>query len=445
MFWSKPLQFHRHTLSNGLEIIAECNGDAHSAALGFFVRTGSRDENDKIAGVSHFLEHMLFKGTPTRSADDVNREFDEMGAHYNAFTNEENTVYYAAVLPEYLGRAAELWADVMRPSLREEDFNTEKKVIIEEIKMYEDQPPFCADEKCRAAFFGSHPLSRSVLGTERSIADLPVEAMRDYFERRYSPGNLLLAAVGKVDFDDLVKTAEKHCGHWTPVAPSFSPLPNGEGPGVRAEASNTLTSSNNPFRTITLPTPHEKFLVEHKESAAQQYVLQFAPAPAAEDAQRHAAKLLSVILGDDSGSRLYWELVDPGLAEQATLGHGEYQGAGVLMTYMSCDPERAEENLQTIHDIYRRAQTEGVTEEELAQAKSKVRSHLVLSGERPRGRLFPVGGDWVYRREYRPVELELETFAAITVAEVNAVLRQYPLAKCTTLTIGPLEKVEQPK
>jgi predicted Zn-dependent peptidase len=255
-----------------LEIIAECNGDAHSAALGFFVRTGSRDENDKIAGVSHFLEHMLFKGTPTRSADDVNREFDEMGAHYNAFTNEENTVYYAAVLPEYLGRAAELWADVMRPSLREEDFNTEKKVIIEEIKMYEDQPPFCADEKCRAAFFGSHPLSRSVLGTERSIADLPVEAMRDYFERRYSPGNLLLAAVGKVDFDDLVKTAEKHCGHWTPVAPSFSPLPNGEGPGVRAEASNTLllrtknswSSTRNPPRSNTscnsLPLPRRKML-----------------------------------------------------------------------------------------------------------------------------------------------------------------------------------------
>src|SRR5512145_331450 len=122
------MRFQSHTLSNGLEIVAECNDAAYSTALGFFVRTGSRDETDAVAGVSHFLEHMVFKGTARRSADDVNREFDEMGAHYNAFTNEENTVYYAAVLPEYLGRATELWADIMRPSLREDDFNTEKKV-----------------------------------------------------------------------------------------------------------------------------------------------------------------------------------------------------------------------------------------------------------------------------------------------------------------------------
>jgi predicted Zn-dependent peptidase len=173
--------------------------------------------------------------------------------------------------------------------------------------------------------------------------------------------------------------------------------------------------------------------------------LQFAAGPASEDEDRHAAKLLAVILGDDSGSRLYWELVDPGLAEQATLSHGEYQGAGMMATYMSCDPEQAEENLQIIHDIYRRAQTAGITEAELAQAKSKVRSHLVLSSEKPRGRLFPVGGDWVYRREYRPIELEMQTFADIKLTEVNAILQKYPLTKNTTLTIGPLEKVKEPK
>jgi len=102
------VKFRTHTLDNGLQIVAECNDEAHSTALGFFVKAGSRDETDAIAGVSHFLEHMMFKGTPTRSADDVNREFDEIGAQYNAFTNEENTVYYAAVLPEYLDRAVDL-------------------------------------------------------------------------------------------------------------------------------------------------------------------------------------------------------------------------------------------------------------------------------------------------------------------------------------------------
>ena len=118
--------------------------------LGLFRQDWLRDESDAIAGVSHFLEHMVFKGTPNRSADDVNREFDEMGAHYNAFTSEEKTVYYAAVLPEYQAPAVELLADILRPACREEDFNTEKQVILEEIKMYEDQPPFGADDRCKA-------------------------------------------------------------------------------------------------------------------------------------------------------------------------------------------------------------------------------------------------------------------------------------------------------
>src|SRR5262245_38687124 len=119
------MEFRKQTLDNGLTIVAECDGDAHSSALGFFVNTGSRDEDDSISGVSHFLEHMVFKGTGSRSAEDVNREFDEMGAHYNAFTSEENTVYYAAVLPECQDRAVDLLADLIRPALRSEDFETE--------------------------------------------------------------------------------------------------------------------------------------------------------------------------------------------------------------------------------------------------------------------------------------------------------------------------------
>src|SRR2546423_2235 len=125
----------------------------HAVAVGFFVRTGARDESEPLAGVSHFLEHMVFKGTDGRSADDVNSEFDEMGAQYNAQTGEETTVYYASVLPEYQDRVVHLWADVLRPALREEDFRTEKQVIIEEIRMYDDQPPFGADDRCKALFF----------------------------------------------------------------------------------------------------------------------------------------------------------------------------------------------------------------------------------------------------------------------------------------------------
>src|SRR5215468_4982105 len=134
------MAFHKQSLKNGLQIIGETNPSARSLALGFFVRTGSRDETAPVSGVTHFLEHMVFKGTPRRTALDVNRDFDRIGANYNAYTSEENTVFYAAVLPEYLPQAVDILADILRPSLFTDDVDTEKNVIIEEIGMYDDQP-----------------------------------------------------------------------------------------------------------------------------------------------------------------------------------------------------------------------------------------------------------------------------------------------------------------
>lgn len=411
------MQFLKHKLSNGLEIVVERNDAAYSTALGFFVKAGARDENDSIAGLSHFLEHMAFKGTPTRSADDVNREFDEMGAHYNAFTNEENTVYYASVLPEHQDMAARLLADILRPSLREDDFDTEKQVILEEIRMYDDQPPFGADDKCRAMFYGSHPLGRSTLGTVESVSAISAEAMRDYHQRRYSASNVVLAGAGRIDFDKLVAEIERCCGDWP------------------TEKDGRETSSAN---------VNHGFRVLKKDSAMQQYFVRLSDGPAAEDDDRYAAKLLATILGDDSGSRMYWELVDPGLAEHASLGHTEHQGAGAMMTYMVCDPEHAVGNIQILLDLFRRVEAEGITADELDQAKNKVRSRIVLSSERPRGRLFTVGSDWVYRSQYRPVEMDLDMISKITLDDLTAVLKKYPLSQATTVTIGPMTEVDPP-
>src|SRR4051795_4581305 len=198
------MQFNNHTLDNGLEVLAECNGDAHSCALGFFVKTGARDETDPVSGVSHFLEHMVFKGTPRRSSLDVNREFDAIGANYNAFTSEENTVFYAAVLPEYLPRAVDILADILRPSLRGEDFDMEKKVIIEEIGMYDDQPMWCAYDNAKKAFFADHPLGNSILGTKESITALTREQMQNYYDRRYVAPNITVSIAGNFNWDDAV-------------------------------------------------------------------------------------------------------------------------------------------------------------------------------------------------------------------------------------------------
>jgi predicted Zn-dependent peptidase len=408
------LKFHRHTLENGLEIVAECNDEAHTQAVAFFVCTGARDEEDGISGVSHFLEHMVFKGTPRRSAEDVNREFDEMGAHYNAFTSDEHTVYYAAVLPEKQEAAIDLLADVLRPSLREEDFSMEKKVILEEIAMYLDQPPFGADDYLKALYFGPHPLGRSVLGTIESISELSVDQMRTYFERQYAPRNLFVAAAGRVDFPALVRHVQDRCGDWQGTA--------------HERARPSLTSPGS-------------FAALYRESSTQQYILQVARGPDAQAQDRFAAKLLSTMLGDDSGSRMYWELVDPGIAEQATLGHYEYDGAGVFYTWASGEPDNTEQILECLDHLYRASDNQEFTPEELHQAKSKLRARVVLGSEKSRNRLFVVGGNWAQRREYRSVADDLAAVDAVTLEDVHRVARAFPLSRMTTVTVGPLEAV----
>src|SRR6476661_1524582 len=216
--------FRQHTLDNGLEIIAETSPDAYSAAYGFFVRTGARDETNEISGVSHFLEHMVFKGSANRTAAEVNRDLDDLSASSNAYTSEEQTVYYATTLPEDQEPIVELLADMMRPALRQDDFDTEKQVILEEIAKYDDQPPYGAHEKCMAAFFGEHPLGKSILGTPASVGGLARDQMLGYFEQRYSPKNMVLAAAGNVDFDSLILQAQNYCGRWHLVdAPRQTP------------------------------------------------------------------------------------------------------------------------------------------------------------------------------------------------------------------------------
>src|SRR3954453_24128812 len=209
------MHFHQTVLDNGLHVIAELNDQARSVACGFFVKAGSRDESPEMAGVSHFLEHMVFKGTPRRDALAVNRDFDRVGAKHNAQTSEEDTVYHVTCLPEYLPRAFDVLADILRPSLREEDFETEKKVIIEEIKMYLDNPMSVAYEAAKAAHFGPHPLGQSILGSVESISPMTADQMRSYFEAKYSPSNIVLAFAGKGEWNALVDLASSRCDAWT--------------------------------------------------------------------------------------------------------------------------------------------------------------------------------------------------------------------------------------
>ena len=405
------MKFEHVTLENGLEIVAEIHPAAHSAAVGIFVEAGSRDESDESAGVSHFLEHMAFKGTPTRSADDVNRELDEMGSHSNARTGEERTIYHAAVLPEFTAPVTRLLCDLMRPSLREDDFETEKKVIVEEILMYDDQPPFGGHERLMADYYGNHPLGRSVLGTVESVTALTPESMRRYFRERYSPDNMLISGAGRIDFPAWVDAIREATADWEP---------SGRG------------------RQVGPAEPHFGTDLLVKPKASQEYVLQLAPAPHATDPERHAARLLATIVGDDSGSRMFWEFVDPGRAEYAGVGNYEFAGNGVALTVICCDPETIGENLERLALLQQTIATGEFSEDELDRACRKTVASLLLQSERPENRMFSVGNNWRVHRTYRTPREVAEKYRRVTLDDIRRVASTWSLDRTRTLLVGPV-------
>lgn len=408
------IDFQHHQLLNGLTVIAEANDAAHTAAVGFFVKTGARYEDPAMMGVSHFLEHMMFKGTARRSADDVNREFDEIGANYNAFTSHEQTVYYAQTLPEFLPRATDLLGDMLRPALRTEDFDMEKNVILEEIGMYDDRPEWRLQDQLIESYYAGHGLGFRVLGTggdEGTVTKLSVEQMRDYFQARYSPDNIVVAAAGQVDFEALVADAERLCAGWEPTQATRD--------------------------TAAAPAEQCELSVEDPK-LARHYVGLLTPAPSAQDEARYAARVLSDVLGDSEGSRLYWELVDPGLAEEADFAFHPQDHAGAFMAFATSDPARAEEvesKLLATMDAF--AAERDVTDDEVTRAKNKLATQATLQGERPMGRMHALGAGWVYLGRYLSLEEELGHLMAVTPSDVAALLERYPFTPRTILRLGP--------
>jgi predicted Zn-dependent peptidase len=406
------MEFKHKQLDNGLTIIGEVNPLAQSVSVGFFVRTGSRDETPDISGVSHFLEHMLFKGTESLSALDVNEAFDRLGAKFNAFTSEENTVYYAAVLPEYLQPVTELWMQLMRPSLRDDDFEMEKNVILEEIAMYKDLPHFDVMDQGKTLHFGSHPCGNSVLGTNESIAALSAVQMRDYFAYRYAPNNITLACCGNFEFEQLCRLAQDNCSGWR-----------------AAEATRTLLPFSGTF---------EKKAVRNS-NLVRQHLCLLSPAVSMQDPRRYAASLLGTIIGDNTGSRYYWALVDPALAETAAMQCESMDGAGVFYSYICCSPDNTEKVLAIVADLFQDIKNKGVSAGELDSARNKVLSAITLQSEQPMGRLVNLGFNWVYNQDYQSVAQEVEQIKAVTLEDVSQLIDELCPEKFTQFAMGPKE------
>lgn len=407
-----PLTFHHKQLSNGLDVIAEINPDSHSFAAGLFVKTGSRDESANIVGVSHFLEHMMFKGSDKYTWEDVNRIFDEIGARYNAFTSQEMTAYYANVLPEFTERTIEHLSHLLRPAIRQADFDTEKKVILEEIAMYLDDPGHRLYERLMELHFGNHPLSQSVLGSADSITALQRDQMTNYFTQRYGPGNMVLAVTGQMNFNDVVAMAEKFMGNW---------------PKVRASRQ----------QPAPLYAPRRTSIADAKLNRA--YTMGMTPGPSAQDERRFASRILADVIGDSEGSRFYWALVDNAIAEDADFGFYPHDACGSFYISLTTDPARTEEALTIARAELEKVKND-LNNDEVERAKNKIASGLVLQGEIPLGRMRALGSQWTYNHDYRSLEQDMATLRSVTPDSLRQLMKEFTFDPMTIVTLGPGEK-----
>jgi predicted Zn-dependent peptidase len=397
------IQYHQTTLDNGMTIIAETDESAHTSAAGFFVKAGARDEATQIMGVSHFLEHMMFKGTDELSAEQINQGFDDLGASNNAYTSRELTCFYASILPEHFTSAQTLLAKMMRPALRQEDFDTEKGVILEEIAMYADNPFWVLYEEAIARHYNAHGLAHRVLGTNESIKALTRDQMAGYFQERYAADKTVVALAGRVNFDQAVEQIRELCADWQQSAGDRKTAP----PSVGADA-------------FTL----------QDERVHRGYLIGVAQAPAANDDQRYAAALLAQMLGGMDNSKLHWALIETGIAEEAQAGYDGLDGTGDYFVYASGDPDK----LDDIWDVMLkeiRGLKDSITQEELECLRSKMATAAMVAAERPGGRMQRLGRLWTMTGAYQPLEEELERIEAITLDSLRSLCDEFPIENCT--------------
>ncbi len=406
------VEFKHATLDNGLTILGECNVDAHTAAVGFFVKAGARDERTELMGVSHFLEHMMFKGTESRSAEEVDAQFDDLGADHNAFTTSELTAFYAHCLPEKLESATEILADILRPSLRTQDFDNEKKVILEEIAMYRDQPFWVLYEQLMEAYYRQHPLSHRVLGTDDTITTMTDVQMREYFQHRYSADNTVVALAGDVAFDSMVHRISDWCGDWARTG---------------AQREFPIANIQPDDLDITLDSVHVH------------YGMMLCKAPGQQDDERYAAGVLAQILGDDEGSRLYWALIETGLAEMAGASFDGHDGIGHYVVHWVCGPDNAQEVERIIRSELN-SLVDSLTEDDLLRMRNKIATAATLHSEQPAGRMRRLGTIWTYHGAYRSLEQELQRIESVTLDELRDVNAKYPIQPQVVGRLWPGER-----
>jgi predicted Zn-dependent peptidase len=400
-------------LPGGLRVFSEPLVEATSVSLGLWIRAGSRDEMDEVAGISHLMEHMLFKGTPDMDALGIAQAFEGIGAQENAATGEEFTVLYARFLPEHLGRALDIMSDmVLRPTLA--DLEREREVIVEEIKMYEDRPDQLADEYLSSLIFHEDPLGRPIIGSAETVRGVDHDTLKDFHSHTYTATNNIGVAAGKLDPDDVERRVEE----------KLSGLPGGE-----------------PFVREARPrTPESRFFFRFKETEQYHVSLGSLGIPAKSE-DRYAMAALNNVLGGGMSSRLFQEVREKrGLAYAVYSYHQGYSDAGAIKTYVGSTTGNVEEAVRVIVEQLGRIMDEEVEEEELVRTKQQLKSSTLLALESTSARMNRVGRSIITGAELLTPEEISARIEAVTPQDIARLAREHLRTDQMYLSaVGPKE------
>jgi predicted Zn-dependent peptidase len=385
------------TLDSGVRVVTEAMPSVRSIALGFWVRAGSRDEDNEHAGISHFLEHLLFKGTDRFSSREIDEAFDAMGAEVNAGTGKETTSVYSRFLDNHLERAFDVLQDmVLRPAYP--DIDSERQVVIEEIAMYEDEPQDKVHDVLAGAIFGDHPLGRPIIGRADVVSGVPVPEIGRWHDGRYVPGNMVLAAAGNLEHDRIVELAELAFGDAAPGAEAAMDSPQRNGQVLR---------------------------FHQKETEQYHLALGGAGIPRGDD-RRFALRVLDTILGGSTSSRLFQEVREKrGLAYSVYSYASHYADTGQVALYVGTRPDNVGEALEVIGTELRRLVDDGVSEEELERARDNVKGRTVLSMESTLTRMNRAGSSVLMGVPLLTIDEVLAAFDAVTLDDVNGLAREF--------------------
>jgi predicted Zn-dependent peptidase len=404
---------HKNILPNGLAVITETMPAVRSVSIGIWFRTGSRHERSEENGISHFLEHMVFKGTKHRTAEEIARAADSIGGHLDAFTAKECTNFSIKVLDEHLPRAFEVLADLVNnPLFEPAHIAKESQVVQEEIKMVEDTPDDLVHEIFTQTYWRGHALGRPILGTRHTVRAFTRERLFEYFHRHYAPANMLIAAAGQVEPARLMDLAEKE----------FGSLPAG------------VPVSDGPA-----PIAHLHIKQRRKKHLEQVHICVGAPSYPQPHAKRFAAYILNTVLGGGMSSRLFQNIREKrGLAYAVFSGLNSFRDTGCLSVYAGTGTEHARQVIDLVLEEFCQIKSNPISAEELQRAKDYLKGSLLLSLESTSSRMANLARQEMYFGRYISLDEIARSVDAVAVEEVQEVAREFFDSNRLAITVlGP--------